>query len=203
MRLQLLRPEDYLRTPWKNGLGFTDQIAIHPQGSDLRRGDFLWRISSARIEKNSPFSPFPKHDRFLVVLEGAGLRLSHAYEDDAEPEVMELPPLEPYEFPGDIPTRCELIDGPVRDLSVFLAKGRVSVLTDRMTIPPNENREFWPEGTVNFAFVARGRITLKHQAANEGETLRIDLSPGEPQPNLPLEAGDSGAEVILIQIATS
>lgn len=89
-------------------MGFTDQIAIHPPASDLRRGDFLWRLSSARIEKASPFSTFPEHDRVLIILEGSGVRIVHQF-SPGEVEITDVLPLEPYEFPGDVPTDCVLL----------------------------------------------------------------------------------------------
>jgi environmental stress-induced protein Ves len=203
MQITLLRESDYQRTPWKNGLGFTDQIAIHPVTADLRRGDFLWRLSSARIERDAPFSPFPKHDRVLVVLDGAGVRLSHTYEPGEEADTVDLPPLEPYEFPGDVPTRCELVDGPIRDLSVFLAKGRVSVLADRVQLEAGQAQDRLVEGNVCFAFVARGEIRVGGHSATQGESLRIDFTANDAQPEVALQAGSDDAELILIQISSA
>ncbi|NBS41943.1 hypothetical protein EBS80_04795 [bacterium] len=64
---------------------FTDEIAIYPEGASLAKGDFKWRLSSARIESASSFSMFPMHDRVLVVLKGHGIRMAHTYEE-GEPE---------------------------------------------------------------------------------------------------------------------
>src|SRR4051794_12660438 len=100
---RIIQKENYKRSTWKNGLGFTDEIAIYPPDSNLVQGNFLWRLSSARIEKASPFSAFPNHDRILLVLKGAGLKLIHTFEEGSEDEVIEVPKLEPYEFPGDVP----------------------------------------------------------------------------------------------------
>lgn len=65
--VSILKKSGFQRSVWKNGLGFTDQIAIYPHEAELKRGEFLWRISSARIERDSPFSAFPEHDRILLV----------------------------------------------------------------------------------------------------------------------------------------
>ncbi len=173
MTIRYLRSSDYARTPWKNGLGFTDQIAIHPAGADLRRGDFVWRLSSARIERASPFSPFPRHDRVLVILSGAGVRLTHTFEEGDEPEVVEVAPMEPYEFPGDVPTHCELADGPVVDLSVFFAKG-LDAQVEVLELGPGENLSIPFDASTGFVFVARGSVRWSSAEVSPGDCLRID-----------------------------
>jgi environmental stress-induced protein Ves len=64
--------------PWKNGLGRTEQIEIFPEKSIFPGEDFLWRISSAKVQGASPFSQFPGCDRWLMVLGGQGLLLDGA-----------------------------------------------------------------------------------------------------------------------------
>ncbi len=200
MQVTLLHSSDYQRTPWKNGLGFTDQIAIEPKDADLRRGDFLWRLSSARIERAAPFSLFPNHDRVLVVLEGSGVTLTHTYDEGAEPELVELPPLQPYEFPGDVPTRCDLKSGPIQDLSVFFAKGRAAVQAELAAIEAGGVFSWEPQGAIHFVFVQQGEITLQGKRAAAGETLKLDLGREPLEASLELQAGAEGAQAILIQI---
>src|ERR1700745_1262965 len=101
--MRLLPKTNYKRSTWKNGLGFTDEIAIYPPQASLVKGDFLWRVSSEEIGKPSPFSTFPPHDRILLVLKGAGIRIFHTIEEGSDEDVSEIPPLELYEFPGDVP----------------------------------------------------------------------------------------------------
>src|SRR5208282_2713564 len=110
--------ESYRRSFWKNGLGHTDEIAIYPAHAELKAGNFDWRISSAKIDQDSPFSQFPDHDRILIILKGNGIRLTHTFVEGEPDEEVSLGLLEPYEFPGDVPSRCQLIDGGVVDLSV-------------------------------------------------------------------------------------
>ncbi len=49
--MHILRAQDYRRSTWKNGLGHTDEIAIFPEGADLKSGNYLWRLSKERIER--------------------------------------------------------------------------------------------------------------------------------------------------------
>jgi len=183
MRITLsnLKHEQFKRQTWKNGLGFTDEISIHPETAELRRANFLWRISSARIEQASPFSVFPDHDRVIVILKGNGLRLTHTFDGDEDSTV--LPLLAPYEFPGDVPSRCELVSGGVTDLSVFFRKGEVDALVEVVDGPVEGSNFSWrPSGRWNFAFAARGSFevaatsVVEADTLDEGSALRVDLS---------------------------
>ena len=50
------------RVRWKNGAGWTTEIAARPDG------DFDWRLSVAEVDEDSEFSRFPADDRTLLVL---------------------------------------------------------------------------------------------------------------------------------------
>lgn len=154
----------YLRSRWKNGLGATEQIAIHPKTADLGRGDFDWRISTAVIERSSDFSLFPEHDRVLLAF--SPLRLIHP---DGR---VELKPLEPYAFSGARATRAELLtEAPVRDLGVLFRRGRV-----KAGIHVGAKRA---DGDWNFIFAAGGALTLAKLTLSAGETARVDRGPLE------------------------
>jgi uncharacterized protein len=85
-------------TPWKNGGGETTQLAIFPPGSSLEAGDFLWRVSRARIQKSGPYSEFVGFSRGLVQLSGEPIKLG----------TTKLHRFEPFLFLGDQPIHCEL-----------------------------------------------------------------------------------------------
>jgi environmental stress-induced protein Ves len=197
-RYTLLEERDFRRTPWKNGLGFTDQIAIHPETADLRRGDFDWRVSTASIAQSSDFSPFPEHDRVLVVLQGAGLRLTHQFDPESDAEVVELRTSEIHEFPGDIPSRCELLSGPIRDFSVFLRQGVVSGFVDWVEFGEDGTSEWQPEGETCFLHVLEGTLQSRAGAVSAGQVLRVDF-PSDVSPEIvPLQS--SGARILRVQI---
>src|SRR5207253_10264439 len=107
--MKLYRKSDYLSMPWKNGLGMTEQIEIHPENAAFPGEDFLWRLSSAKIQGASPFSQFPGCDRCLMVLTGQGLLLEGA----------PLFPEEPLYFSGESLIHCALLGGEVTDLGVI------------------------------------------------------------------------------------
>ena len=122
----VLSPTDYRRMPWKNGGGHTTEIAAHPPDSGF--ASFAWRVSVADVLQDGPFSPFAGVDRTLVLLAGAGMRLT------GEGEPLELrTPFEPVGFSGDSTLHCSLVAGPVRDFNLMVrrATARGSVVVRR------------------------------------------------------------------------
>lgn len=200
----MIAQSQYRRAMWKNGLGHTDEIAIYPEGSELKSGNFLWRISTARIERNSPFSLFPHHDRTLVILRGEGVRLQHALEGNQES--VEVPMGEPYDFPGDVASECELIDGPVQDLSVFVRKGEVESMVEFIRLDAEDSHEWVPAGRWNFAFLAQGTAEVHAPHAGmarlgEGDTLAVELAaPLAEDSSYVLTAGALPAQFVLISL---
>ncbi len=116
--MRILKADQYIRMPWRNGHGETAQVAIHPASATL--DDLHWRVSMARIDGDGAFSIFPGTDRTIAVLRGDGLHLS----------VAGLAPValtrgsEPVVFPGDVTAHATLIGGTVTDLNVMTLRNR-------------------------------------------------------------------------------
>jgi len=64
----ILRAADRVAVPWKNGGGFTREVAAYPPQSDL--GNFDWRVSLAEVRRGGPFSSFAGIDRHMAVICG-------------------------------------------------------------------------------------------------------------------------------------
>ena len=117
--LTIRRREEHRRMPWKNGLGVTEEIAIAPDGAALA-DPFLWRLSSALVQADGPFSLFPGYDRTLVVVDGAGMIL------DVDGKRTTLARLgDPFVFPGEASVMSTLSEGPIRDFNVMALRGKV------------------------------------------------------------------------------
>jgi uncharacterized protein len=127
VRITQLSPSHYRKMPWKNGQGVTTELARSP-----RDGEFDWRLSVADVRSDGPFSSFPGYDRVILALSGMGMLLSHL-ENGCEAWIGRL---EPYAFPGDWTTTCELHDGPIRDFNVMTRRGActASVTVLRLTL---------------------------------------------------------------------
>lgn len=123
---------DYIEMPWKNGGGITTELYRLPDPSDPFQ--FLIRISQARVEQDGPFSLFPGIDRKLIVLKGNGCTLN--FEDRVET----LLPGKILEFPGEAVISCSLINGPLIDFNVMMARkfGSASLSIDSEFRPGNQ-----------------------------------------------------------------
>lgn len=118
--------------PWKNGRGMTVELAVWPEGGGLAQG-FTWRLSSAAVVEDGPFSVFPGVDRLLVLLDEGELRLvlpSGEHVLDRRHAMAR--------FPGDAPTEGRVPRGPVRDLNLMVDRRRASIGEARLVDDPEE-----------------------------------------------------------------
>ncbi|AQS65514.1 MULTISPECIES: HutD/Ves family protein [Rhizobium/Agrobacterium group] len=116
--MRVLRSAQYKRTMWKNGKGETVEIAVSPPDASV--DDFDWRISTATVALDGPFSTFDEVDRTLSVLTGEGIELAIA----GEPATVCSQNSPPFTFRADVPTTARLVDGPISDLNVMSRRGR-------------------------------------------------------------------------------
>jgi environmental stress-induced protein Ves len=191
---RLLQPSDYVRMPWKNGGGVTAEIALHPPGSSWETFD--WRVSTAAIAGDAPFSSFPGVDRTLVLLGGAGIRLG------GDGHAIELrTPFEPYAFSGDDRIGCTLLDGPVRDFNLMTRRGRtegrVVVVRDAgMRVPPSRFVVcFAAAGSIECLLPAHAPLTL---AADHALVVEEEKSAASAPLAVNPLSGDAVALVALI-----
>ncbi|MGO4701739.1 HutD/Ves family protein [Dyella sp. 2RAB6] len=104
-------------TPWKNGMGRTRELAIHPPGADM--SNFGWRVSVAEVDSAAPFSAFPGVDRQIALLEGAGFVMRFA--DGREHRLDD--PYVPFAFAGEASVDVMLLGGATRDFNLMLRRG--------------------------------------------------------------------------------
>lgn len=152
-----LRPSDARRVPWKNGRGFTDELALWPRNASFERADFHWRISKAAVEESGPFSAFPGFERVLVVTRGEGLVLDHG---NSAPRAR-VERLVPYRFSGDWPTNATLIDGRIEDFNVLCRRGSARAEV-----------ELWTDGAQRSVAASGGEHVFVHFLAS-GASLWI------------------------------
>ncbi|MFD9724396.1 HutD family protein [Streptomyces sp. NPDC059072] len=121
-QIRILRAAGRAAAVWKNGGGVTREIAAFPEGADM--DDFLWRASLAEVAADGPFSAFPGIDRTLTLAAGAGMDLVVGGERRLVDERFA-----PQDFPGDEPTDCRLLSGPVVNFNVMYRRGAVAAET--------------------------------------------------------------------------
>ncbi|MFZ6757778.1 HutD family protein [Undibacterium sp. Ji50W] len=108
---------DYQTMPWKNGGGSTTELAIFPPGASLDH--FVWRLSTAEVSSNGPFSHFNQIDRTLAILSGDGLILHSDSEQSHASSIFLKKDSLPHQFHGETPINAELLHGSVLDLNMM------------------------------------------------------------------------------------
>jgi environmental stress-induced protein Ves len=73
--ITILGPEEYRTSAWSGGT--TTELFIFPAGSDYKKRDFLFRISTASVSiPFSKFTPLPGINRVIMIIEGE-IELEH------------------------------------------------------------------------------------------------------------------------------
>jgi environmental stress-induced protein Ves len=184
-----LTPADYRRMRWKNGLGWTTELAVRPATGELQ-----WRVSIAEVDTDCEFSQLPGIDRSILVLSGDGMELRVG--DD--PPVTLRASGEPLVFAGDHATRCRLLGGATRDLNAMTRRGvlRHTLATHRLaaTDPLPLPR---PPGGGWLLHVAHGHALVAELALQAGDSVLA-----EPHATAgPTAQARGEAELVLVWLA--
>lgn len=191
MNVRVLRAADYRRMRWKNGGGWTTELAM--AASAVSASGFDWRISIADVESDGAFSTFPDCDRHIALLDGVGMDLLFA---DA-PSVRLDQRLRFVTFAGEARTEGRLVAGPVRDFNVIVRREAFAAeVWHRPLVGP---MVFLPDAAATwFVYLAGGRAALNDPGKSElaaGESLLIDAA--GPARNHVLSGG---GEVVLVKL---
>jgi len=109
----LQRASERIAVPWRNGLGVQYEIACDGSLPD----DWTWRLSTADITQDVPFSSFPGVTREFCVADGNGVVLNiNGVDHRCGPGSVTT-------FRGDDVVFATLIDGPMRALNLMVRDG--------------------------------------------------------------------------------
>ncbi|HET8897191.1 MAG TPA: HutD family protein [Rhodanobacteraceae bacterium] len=179
-------PATFQRQPWANGGGVTTELAAGPD-----RHDWQWRISLAQVDVPGPFSALPGVQRQIAPLD-VGLDLHF---DDGR--TVQLQRLQTFAFAGDPAPRCELPDGPGRDINLMLRHGAAGELIVR----PLVGHMVLPAGTTSRWFIY---LLAGHASVSDARD-EYRLEAGQAVWMEPNAAGrhaiDGAGEVILVRLA--
>jgi len=113
LSIEIQRAVDRTPQPWKNGLGVQYEITCDGSLPD----DWTWRLSTADITQDVPFSVFPGVNREFCVADGNGVVLNiNGVDHRCEPGSIT-------KFRGDDLVFAALIDGPMRALNLMVRDG--------------------------------------------------------------------------------
>ena len=188
-RSRVVPANEYRRERWRNGAGWTREIAAEPDG-----GAWTWRLSIAEIEQDAPFSRFEGVDREIILLSGNGVRLRF---DDGNVHALE-PPHGRLRFAGEAGVHGELIDGPTQDFNLMWRRDAIDAqLWHRPLVGPMVI--FADPGTTWAVHLLAGQARfaddsrLPSLAAGDSALLRA----GDARLRHVL---DGGGEVLLVQL---
>ncbi len=113
MSIEIQRAVDRMPQPWKNGLGVQYEVACDGTLPD----DWTWRLSTADITQDVPFSVFPGVNREFCVADGNGVVLNiNGVDHRCDPGSIT-------KFRGDDVVFATLIDGPMKALNLMVRDG--------------------------------------------------------------------------------
>jgi uncharacterized protein len=109
-----LAPQNYRRSPWKNGRG--ELVVIDDES------DEAWHFGRTSIIEEGPFSDYTGYERLQVVTKGSGLVLiAPGHEVD-----LRLP-MHPRRYDGGTPFRTRLENGPVEVVNLIANRSRFDI----------------------------------------------------------------------------
>ena len=118
LKITEIKKDDMRVSAWSGGT--TTEIMIRPFGAVYAERNFLFRISTAKVElEESDFTALPDYERLIASLEGT-MELTHACPGGEETAKI-FPHSTVHRFDGGVPTHCV---GKARDLNLMLRKGR-------------------------------------------------------------------------------
>ncbi|MBY0570911.1 MAG: HutD family protein [Burkholderiaceae bacterium] len=206
MLMQRWSVNEYQTMPWKNGGGSTTELAIFPAGASL--DNFIWRLSTAQVEVDGPFSSFPGIDRTLAVLSGAGLILHTKAEQRTTPSgaVHLTQNSAPYCFAGELAVTAELSAGSVSDLNMMTRRDVCTHTMQKLLAGQHRIHAQDARQMLLYCVAGGARLTTPETAEEAtGEAFSSDdlmlLNENRPASGIALElTADEGAILFLITL---
>jgi environmental stress-induced protein Ves len=143
--MQIIEPTAWRAQPWRNGAGVTHELVRWPEAEP-----FEVRISVADITAPAPFSAFAGYRRWLYLLEGGPVALTHDY------GIASLTaPGDGLAFAGDERVAAASVARPSRDLNFMVREA----LPSRAVILRGGAREEL-DGAAIAVFVIEGEVDV-------------------------------------------
>ncbi len=183
--------------PWRNGRGFTLEIAREPAKGD----DFAWRLSLADIDRDGDFSAYPGYRRALVLVAGSALRLQFR----GHGNYLLDPVKRGTRFEGDWETHCAIPEGRCTDLSLIVrcGAGPASVVRAPRTLRvKSTGRVVLARDLYGALFVIEGSVAVSASIRARARILRardtLLLFPGRERTLRLRSLEQSAAQLVLL-----
>ena len=174
MEIKIIRKHELSTSLWSGGT--TTQLTIYPATAMYAERNFMWRISTAKVEvEESDFTALPNVHRILMILDGKML-LKHEgrYEKHLEP-------FEQDSFEGNWATKSK---GKVTDFNLMICKGEG--LLNALDIPSRaaietligntSKTDKWECFSEVFYFLSDANVVHNNEllTLNQGDVLLIE-----------------------------
>lgn len=183
--IELLPAQSHRRERWKNGGGWTREIARSPA-----EGAWDWRLSIAEIGVDGPFSTFEGCDRELVLLAGQGMDLKFG---DGETVRLEEPRAR-LRFAGERDVSAHLIHGPTTDFNLMWRRDAIDA--QLMHRPIVGSMLFFGEpGVTWLLYVLAGQVRSSAGTLDMGDAALLRADSGRT-------VIDGGGELLIAKLTT-
>jgi len=157
--IEVIRKEEQITNNWSGGT--TTELAIYPKDAEYSKRNFLWRISSARVEvEESTFTSLPGIWRLIMVLDGR-LELQHEGHHNIDLGIFQQD-----SFSGDWNTKAF---GRARDFNLMMAESCKGTL-EAIGIKEKEEKEVLSKETTETFYCIKGEIEI---VINEREVITL------------------------------
>jgi environmental stress-induced protein Ves len=196
---RVVKFETYRRMPWRNGKGFTLEIAREPAAG----ADFAWRLSLADIDRDGQFSAYPGYRRALVLIAGNALELTFQNHGSCRLHSGRRA----VRFEGEWQTRCAVPQGRCTDLSLIVRSGsgprpRALVRAPRMLQAAPAAHLALTAQLHAALFVLEGSVAVRESSRARPRTLRARdtlFLPAGSERRLRLRRTQPAAKLILLR----
>ena len=176
MQTRAYKVETQKTTAWAGGA--TTELFLWPEGASYQARDFLWRLSTARIDQSpSVFTSLPAYERILIPLTGE-LTLAH---EGGAPFTLER--FHAHRFDGAWDT---VSVGCVRDFNLMLQKGRAKGHLEALHVTREERvrlklKQSAQHFQAAYCFEGSARIHWGEESLSlaSGELMLLEQPPGE------------------------
>lgn len=169
-------------TPWSNGGGSTKQLTLYPSTGSFP-SNFLYRISSATIASDGPFSRFDGFKRLLVAARGSATLTMTGDGDDTDDKLLEAGGAI-LAFDGATPVNARITpasDGTKGDDVVdvgLIYSNTVEATGELITIAPNTSKSVQfpsPQTSHHHLVLLSGHATA--EVIGSPSSTKYDLAP--------------------------
>lgn len=161
--------KDYRTMPWKNGGGSTTELAIFPEQASI--DSFVWRLSTATVAQDGPFSHFSQIDRSLAILSGQAMILKASKEASSGSRLTQESI--PYRFRGEDPIYAELEAGTIVDLNLMTRRDACQHFMQRLSGGDHQVRAEDAQQVLLFCEKGNAQVS-KHTKLEAGDLLLLE-----------------------------